>query len=261
MSFFDIPVSKYMRAPAQTLPDTARLEQAAERMDYMAISGLGIVDQRGGLVGVLSRTDLLRAGRPRSAERGLDRNLTLPNVSVRELMTTTVEVIAGTLPLHEAAARMLERRIHRLFIAEDHRPIGVLTSTDLVRAVADAKIASPIEHWMHSGVVSVKAHEPVSLAIDRMNNLERSGMVVVEEGWPVGIFTQAEALAARDAPSDERADTWMDARILCLPLAMPLHRAAEQAAATRSRRVLAVDASGVRGLLSPLDFVRAVRKA
>lgn len=69
-----------------------------------------------------------------------------------------------------------------------------------------------------------------------------SGLVVVEEGGPVGMFTQADALAARDAPPDDRVDHWLDPRLICVPVATPLFRAAEQAMAARARRVLAVEA-------------------
>lgn len=74
-----------------------------------------------------------------------------------------------------------------------------------------------------------------------------SGLIVLEDGWPVGAFTQADALAAREAPPDDRVDHWMDTRIVMLPLAVPAFRAAERVASTRARRLLVVDGGGVRG--------------
>jgi hypothetical protein len=47
--------------------------------------------------------------------------------------------------------------------------------------------------------------------------------------------------------------------MICVPLATPLFRAAEQAFATRARRVLVVDGQGVQGILTGLDFARVVR--
>ena len=82
--------------------------------------------------------------------------------------------------------------------------------------------------------------------------------MVVEDGWPVGAFTQADALGAREAPPDDRVDSWMDPRVICLPMATPVFRAAEQALATRARRVIAVDADGMRGILTGTDFARIV---
>jgi predicted transcriptional regulator len=104
----------------------------------------------------------------------------------------------------------------------------------------------------------VNAGDPLSLAIDRMAAAHHSGVVVLEDRWPVGVFTQADALAARDALPNDRVDHWMDVRLISVPMHMPLFRAAEQLVATRARRLIAVDAEGTRGILSGMDFARCV---
>ena len=100
-----------------------------------------------------------------------------------------------------------------------------------------------------------RARSPASI---RSTKPAHSGLIVLEDGWPVGSFTQADALAAREAPPDDRVDHWMDTRIVMLPLAMPAFRAAEQVASTRARRLLVVDGSGVRGVITGIDFARLV---
>jgi CBS domain-containing protein len=111
----------------------APLEQAAELMDRHHVSGLPVVDGAGTLVGVVSQTDLVRA---RSTEY-LWTNW--PGLSVRHLMTSPPITVRRSTPLTVAAARMECHHIHRLVVVADDDeslPIGILSMTDLVHAIA-----------------------------------------------------------------------------------------------------------------------------
>jgi CBS domain-containing protein len=110
------------------------LDEAAELLDRHGISGAPVVDAAGSLVGVLSQTDLIRA---RSTEY-LWANW--PGLAVRHLMTTPAVTVERSTPIVIAAARMERHRIHRLVVvADDDRtlPIGVLSTTDVVHAIAE----------------------------------------------------------------------------------------------------------------------------
>jgi CBS domain-containing protein len=254
-----LPVREHMVSPVRTVRDTRTVVEVERELEKLGISALPVEDQAGGMVGVISRTDLLRAGRVRiTSGRRRARALTLPHASARELMTAKVEVLLPEKSLAEAARRMVREHLHRLYVSEDRRPEGVVGTKEMMRAVAEARLALPISKMMHEALVVVNAGDPMSLAIDRMVLAHHSALVVVEDGWPVGVLTQADALAARDAPRDDRVDHWMDPRLICLPLAMPAFRAAEQAVATRARCVLAVDGKGACGILTGMDFTRLV---
>jgi CBS domain-containing protein len=108
------------------------LTEAAELMDTYRVSGLPVVDSQGTLVGVISQTDLLHA---RTTE-------SLWNVwvglAVRHAMTSPAITVPASLPITRAARLMEDHRIHRLVVtaAPDQRPIGVLSVSDLVHAIA-----------------------------------------------------------------------------------------------------------------------------
>ena len=111
----------------------APLSEAADVLDRHHISGVPVVDGAGSLVGVLSQTDLVRA---RSTEY-LWANW--PGLSVRHLMTSPAITVHRSTPLTMAAARMEREHIHRLVVVADDDeslPIGILSMTDLVHAIA-----------------------------------------------------------------------------------------------------------------------------
>ncbi len=112
----------------------ASLTEAAALMDRHHIHGLPVVDAAGSLVGVLSQTDLARA----RATEYLWSNW--PGLAVRHLMTSPAITIDRAAPLVVAARKMERHRIHRLVVVDDVDPtipIGILSTTDLIHAIAE----------------------------------------------------------------------------------------------------------------------------
>jgi len=116
----------------------ASLTEAASLMDHRHIHGLPVVDASGSLVGVLSQTDLTRA-------RGTEYLwANWPGLAVRHLMTSPAITVHRSTPLAIAARKMERHRIHRLVVVDDLDetiPIGVLSMTDLIHAIAEETAA------------------------------------------------------------------------------------------------------------------------
>jgi CBS domain-containing protein len=90
------------------------------------------------LVGVLSQTDLLTA-------REIEMIATnWPRLRVRHLMTAPAVTIEDTATLAEAARIMVDRHIHRLVVLgnDGATPIGVLTTTDLLKGILEPDITA-----------------------------------------------------------------------------------------------------------------------
>jgi CBS domain-containing protein len=112
----------------------APLTDAVAVLEKHRIHGLPVVDSGGSLLGVLSQTDLLRA---RSTEF-LWANW--PGLAVRHLMTSPALTIHRSTPLADAARKMERHHVHRLVVVADDDeslPIGVVSTTDLIRAMAE----------------------------------------------------------------------------------------------------------------------------
>lgn len=117
----------------------ASLTETVRIMDRHHVHGLPVVDASGSLVGVVSQTDLARA---RATEYLWS---SWPGLAARHLMTSPAVTVRRSTPLVIAARKMERHGIHRLVVvddADDRIPIGVLSMTDLIHAIAEETGAS-----------------------------------------------------------------------------------------------------------------------
>lgn len=59
--------------------------------------------------------------------------------TVGEAMSTGVRTVAADASLPQAAAYLLKHGLHRAVVVDGERPVGIITATDFVRAVAGAR--------------------------------------------------------------------------------------------------------------------------
>ena len=159
----------------------------------------------------------------------------------------------------QVAAKMVERRIHRVFVEDEQGLLGVFSTLDLLTAIGAARIATPLTEVMSKPAFTVPVAASIAHATDRLAAAHVSGVVVVDdEGWPVGIFSQREALLSHALSAETSVEEAMNHGLVCLHSKAPLFRAANLAAAARARRVLVIEDRRVIGVITPLDFARAV---
>jgi CBS domain-containing protein len=143
-------IDSLMSQPVVTARPETPLAEAAHEMVTRRISGLPVVDADGRLIGILTEADLLRAlGVPsHHPTHNLWQTLEAmfahsvrpqpPEGSVAALMVTDTVTIRPDQTLHDALDLMKKHRIKRLIAVNDqHRPVGMITRSDLVRVFFD----------------------------------------------------------------------------------------------------------------------------
>ena len=257
MSHFVSPVDQHAARPVHAVRPEQKLAEALELMGARNVASLAVTDGNNRLLGVISRTDLLREARREAGANGSPGALQVPDSTVALSMTTDPVSVPSGSSVQDAAAKMVEHRVHRVFVTDGDELAGVLTTRDLMDAIALKRVNKPIGRYMSSPVFTIRAAEPLSLAAERLEKARVSGLVVLDGDWPVGIFAQREALRAKDLQAGTHVEDVMSPSILLLDGATPLHRAAAQARATRVRRVVALKGGRTAGILTGLDFARA----
>jgi len=132
-------VSDLMQTDVKTVTGDTPVSEVILSLADVQVNGLPVVDSRGRTVGVVSSTDLITAqARARTAQ---ERQILVEQTQVRDLMTTKPLMIDSTAEVQEAARHMLYADVRRLFVEEGGVLVGIISQTDIVRAVATGTIS------------------------------------------------------------------------------------------------------------------------
>jgi CBS domain-containing protein len=152
---------------------------------------------------------------------------------------------------------MVREKIHRVFVVDGGELVGVLSSRDLLMSIRDSKLAAPLSRYLTVPLFTIGVGESTGQATRLLEKAHISGLLVTDFGWPVGVFTQREALLASEFGNETSIDVVMTPRLLCLPGSIPVYRAAAHAVAMKVRRIVAMDEQTPHGIATGLDFARA----
>lgn len=114
------------------------------------------------------------------------------NVKVKDLMRESVVTAQPHHTLEHVRGLLRRHRIHAVPIVDaEGRPVGIVSSTDLL---AGAKDGTPVSQIMTEKVYSVPAYDDVSMAARIMRNHQIHRVVVTEDGKVVGILSAFDLL-------------------------------------------------------------------
>lgn len=131
-------VTELMQRDVKSIRSEASIAEAILTLADAHVSGLPVLDGSGKMVGVVSSSDVLAA--EAEAEDATARQTLLESTQVQEIMTRRPYTIAQTAEVHEAAQQMLYADVHRLFVTDADTVVGVISTTDIVRAVAKGQL-------------------------------------------------------------------------------------------------------------------------
>jgi CBS domain-containing protein len=141
-----------MTTPVLTIPQQTPLREAARLLGRADVSGAPVVNGEGRCIGVLSSHDFVRWG-------GMGGEVTRflapwgelidvndsPDEEIRHFMTAQLVAVEPRTPIGELAQKMVDAHIHRILVVYQDRPRGIVTSTDVLAAVANAARKAALE--------------------------------------------------------------------------------------------------------------------
>ncbi len=172
------------------------------------ISGVPIVKD-GELAGIVTRTDLLK--HPEEEQ-------------IAMLMTRNPVTISPDKSIVDAARVILEKKIRRLPVVDDHSLMGIITIADIVGAIARLNITSPISGYIGDNVVSVWSDTPIVVVGAIMDladvkavpildsNLDLLGVVSDKDLISASAIEDRTEMSSMSAGSDDDAWTWESLR-------------------------------------------------
>ena len=256
---FSTPVREYMSKSLVAVRPTTPLHEVLETLRARDVSSVAVTEEDGVLRGIVSMTDLLRVADIRHDSTRELPLITPPGRLASDIMKTDVVTVDEAESVAVAAARMIDRRIHRLIVTRRGHAVAVFSTRDMMRVVLFHHIETPLSEIMTTPVETVEVGAPIDEAINRLTETNVRGLVVVDGDVPVGVFTQTEALTSRVLPEAVRrmpVEEVMSYEAVSLDAKTPLYRVAGQAVASRARRVMAVENGKLVGIVTGFDLAR-----
>ncbi|MGB9371428.1 MAG: CBS domain-containing protein [Halobacteriota archaeon] len=179
-------------------------DTALKLMKDKGITSLPVVKNHK-LVGIVTRGDIFR--NPEEDQIAL-------------LMTRQPVFVTPNAAINDAARILVENIIRRMPVVDDSDLVGFITVTDIVSAIADMDIGTPVDDYIIREIVAVWQMTPVDVVGEIMKLANADASPVLDSASKVvGIVTESALLKASkiedtvekadlSAGSDEDAWTW-----------------------------------------------------
>jgi CBS domain-containing protein len=131
-------VAEIMQRNLKTIRGTDTVGDAIALLAESHVGGVPVIDDHGRLVGVLSNSDILESLAEHTDPE--EREQIIQETLIQEIMTPRPQTISPDASVRDAAQRILYLEVHRLFVEEKGRLVGVVSTTDLVRTMAGQKV-------------------------------------------------------------------------------------------------------------------------
>ena len=117
--------------------------------------------------------------------------------TIGQLMTREISVISVDASLREAAQQMQVQRIGSLLVEKNGEYAGIITETDVVRAVAECQDVSQltVHGLMSSPIISLDKKLSPQYARDLMADRRIRHLAITEDGQIVGVISVRDLLA------------------------------------------------------------------
>ena len=142
-------VKDVMRQPVITVSEDATLREAIAMLSVHGISGLPVVDTDGKLVGIVTEHDIIKSMLPTYQDVfSMDASVVSPSLMemrvyavqdnpVCSVMSRNVVTLTEDDTILKAASTIILKKVKRLPVVRDNRPVGIVSRIDIVRAIME----------------------------------------------------------------------------------------------------------------------------
>lgn len=144
----DFRVKEHMSREIKSVSPGMNAKEALKLLLDSGSSGMPVIDEKGSLVGVFTEKEVLKAVLPAyvkavgtfvyadDSKAELKKMANLEKFAVKDLMRKEVPTLDEDASLTEASKIMLTKSERRIVVVSKGRPAGVITRSDVVRALA-----------------------------------------------------------------------------------------------------------------------------
>jgi PAS domain S-box-containing protein len=225
---------------------------AAKRMSEKNVSCLTVIED-GTVVGILTEKDLLNGVAEDDRDFG--------NIRVAERMSCPVHTASPDLSTLEASRIMGSHKIKRLPVLADKHLVGIVTQTDLTRALTSVCGLRDVAGIMSTDVASVGAEATVAEAAQIMSSRSISCIIVTDRNGVAGILTEKDLLkrviALHKDPTRTRVKDVMSFPVTSIPPSYSVFSAGRTMDTKHVHRLAVMEGKKLHGIVAQTDVFRA----
>jgi CBS domain-containing protein len=138
-----------MTAPVITVQPWTSAKEAAELLSRHGFTALPVVDDDGGLIGIVTEADLIRGRIPADPRHAyLHHEAVAAGKTVGDLMTSPATAMSTGTDVADLCQALVDARIRAMPIVDGSAVVGIVTRGDVVRMLAreDTDIARDVKH-------------------------------------------------------------------------------------------------------------------
>lgn len=248
-------IGDYASRPVVAVESHSSVLDAMKLMSDKSISCV-IALEHGEPVGILTERDIVFAA---------NWLLGQPDLLINQVMNKPVMTASSDMKITQAQRVFRQHNIRHLVVLDARLDMaGVFTQTDLVRSLSGEAFTgiTDVIELMTSKVLTVTCDVPARYALSLMARRSISCVVVVEDSFPVGMFTERDVVRCVaegvDLATASVGDV-MSSSIVTVPMTTAPHATIRIMQEKTVRRVLVVDDLGsVAGILTQTDIGRVL---
>jgi len=119
--------------------------------------------------------------------------LSLPKTPIADYISKKLIVVNGDMTIQQVAKVLIDRKIHGAPVTVDNKIVGVISVTDIAKAVA-ANSQGLARDIMSRDIISIDDYRPVYDAIKLFEKYNVGRILVVQNGAPLGLISRTDIL-------------------------------------------------------------------
>ena len=228
---------------------------AAKIMSDRGISCI-VVGKHKEVLGILTETDFLK--------KIADKQKDFGDTRVRDVMSSPVASVPYETSILEAGRIMEQKHIKRLPIVKENQLVGIVTQTDLVRALTSYGMWRDVAEIMTRNVAGVPGDATVAEAAELMTRRNVSCVVTLEDDQAVGVLTERDLLtrvvARKKDPAKVKMKEVMTSPVTSVAPSCSVFSAGRMMEEMNVRRLIVADKKHCCGIVAQTDIFRVVKK-
>ena len=121
--------------------------------------------------------------------------ISIPKKPVRDYISHRLITIPSTATVRDALVVLARNDIHGAPVEKDGNVIGIVTYTDIGRAISADKANDSVTDIMSPNVISIDQERPMYEAVAIMNRNKVGRLLVTEDGKPKGMITRMDVIS------------------------------------------------------------------